>query len=297
MDPITIALLVSAGVAVVGPLIAEAMASGDRKKAEALREEAMKQFNIELPAVEAIAVQPDIVESQAAKSTGNVEAQQARMSALRGLSQRAAEGYNIEDRAAINAALNEISAQERGSREAIMRRLPARSGAQVAAMLSNQQAAAQQASQTGLDIAAQSRRQALQALSQTGNLAGEIDVDAFNQAMARGQAADAIAKFNAANRLQSAQQYEQNRLSQANLANEQRFRQQQAKAGALMGAGDLAAQEAQRTRQGVGGTAQGVSSAAGAYAAQQAYSEDPQVKLRRKKAEEELMKRGATGDF
>jgi len=297
MDPVTIGLLVSAGVAVVGPMIAEAMAQGDRQKAEALRQEAMRQFSIDLPNVETIAIQPERVESMAAKAQGSPEAQAARMEALRQLSQRAEEGYNIEDRAAINAALAEVGAQERGAREAILRKLPAQSGAQVAALLANQQAAAQQASQQGLDIAAQGRRQALQAIAGKGQLAGAIDEAMFGQALQRGQAADIIAKFNAANQMEAATGNEQRRLQQANLLTQQRMNQAMGRAGALGGLAGIREQEAQRIRQGVGGTAQGVSTAAGAYASQQAYEQDPYVKLRKKKQEEELKKLGSTGTY
>ena len=294
MDPITLSLLVSGGAALVGPLIADALSQGDRNKAEALRQEAMKQFNIQLPDVETIALQPERIQSLASQAQGSAEAQQMRMEALRQLSQRAAEGFNIEDRAAINAALADVSAQERGSREALLRKLPAQSGAQVAALLANQQAAAQQANQMGLDIAAQGRRQALQAIAGKGQLAGAIDEATFGQAFQRGQAADIIAKFNAANQMEAQNVNEQRRLQQANLANQLKMQQAMGRAGALSNLASLREQEAQRIRQGVGGTAQGVSTAAGAYAAQQAYESDPYVKLRKKKQQEELAKMGGS---
>jgi len=291
MDPITAGLIVG-GIGALGSLIADAMSRGDRQMAEALRQQAMQELGVELPTVEAIAIQPGIVESQAAKAQGSLEAQQTRMDALRQLSRRAAEGYTVEDRAAINAALSEVAQQERGSREAILRKLPAQSGAQVAAMLANQQAAAQQASQTGLDIAAQGRRRALEAISQTGKLAGDIDVATFEQAFNRGQAADVIAKFNEANRMEAAARNEANRLAQANRAADLTWEKAQRKAQALGGLSGTYETRGERTRGAVGGVTQGVASGVGVGLAQGAYESDPLVLLRRKKAEEELKRLG-----
>jgi len=82
MDPITAGLIVG-GIGALGSLIADAMSRGDRQMAEALRQQAMQELGVELPTVEAIAIQPGIVESQAAKAQGSLEAQQTRMDALR----------------------------------------------------------------------------------------------------------------------------------------------------------------------------------------------------------------------
>lgn len=275
MDPITL-MAISAGISAITPLIAEAFASGDRNKAESLRRQAMRELNITLPPVESIAIQ-----SQAAQAQTDEGAKASRAEALRLLSQRGREGFTVEDRAAINAALGEVSAQERGAREAIMRKLPAQSGAQVAAMLSNQQAAAQQANRMGLDVSALGRRQALEALAQQGQLAGQMESEAFRQSFAKGEAADAITRFNEANRMAAQQR-----------AQDIAMRQAEMRAGGLLGESQALQGQAQRTRQGVGGTGQAVSSALGQYGAYQSYQSDPTVMLRRRKAEEELKKYG-----
>lgn len=291
MDPIVGGLILG-GIGAIGGLISDALSRGDRDLAEALRQQAMRELSIDLPTVDAIAIQPGIVESQAAKAQGSLEAQQTRMDALRQLARRAGEGYTVEERAAINAALSEVAQQERGSREAIMRKLPAQSGAQVAAMLANQQAAAQQASQTGLDIAAQGRRKALEALAQTGKLAGDIDVTQFEQAFQRGQAADVISKFNEANRLEAAARNEANRLAQANRAADLTWEKAQRKAQALGGLSGSYETRGQRTREAVGGVTSGVQSMAGTAMAQAGMESDPLARLRRKRAEEELKRLG-----
>lgn len=180
-------------------LIGEAIAAGDDARAEELRRAAMQEYNIELPPLEAI--KANELQSQAAQAQGSAEAKSRRLAALRMLEQKGLEGYTAEDKAAVNDLLSDVGAAERGRREAFMSRLNPNSGAAVAAQLSSQQHAAQQANRRGLDLAAQSRRQALQALAQTGSLAGQIDESEFGQALQRGQAQDAIGRFNEANRI------------------------------------------------------------------------------------------------
>jgi len=295
MDPITIAAMIGVNLLIQG--ISAAVAQGDKAKAESLRNQALNEYNIELPPVEVIAIEPELVTSQVSRVVGSPEAQALRMDALRQLSRRAGEGYTVEERAALNQALGDVAAQERGAREAIMRKLPAQSGAQVAAMLANQQAAAQQASQQGLDIAAQGRRKALEALAASGRLAGDIDVDAFNQAMAKAQQLDAIAKFNVANKFEAARINEANRLQRDYEERAAALRRAEGRAGIKSGMSQFYQQQAAATQQAGAQTGQAVQSGIGAYAAQQAYNADPYVQLQRRRAEEELKKLGQGGSY
>ena len=205
----------------VGALIGEAIAQGDYEEAERLRKEAMAEYGIDIPPVREFAARQQ--QSQAAGAQGSPEAKAARMEALRQLSMRGDEGYNAEDKAAISDTLADVSRAERGGREAILRKLPANSGARTAALLSNQQAGAQRANQQGLEIAAGSRRQALQALAGQGQLAGDIDTSEFGQAFGRGQAGDAMSRFNEQNRFDAArfnsQQQQQQFGAKLGLAN------------------------------------------------------------------------------
>ncbi len=186
--------LLAAAAPLVASGIGEATAAGDDNKAEDLRRVAMEQFNIDLPPVQEISAR--YFESKA-ETAHNPEAQQSRMEALRMLGERAKEGYNVEDRAAINDALSEVNQRERGQRMAIEQNLDPNSGAMLAAKLANQQAGAQRANQQGLDIAAGSRAQALKALQMQEQVAGGIEDDEFR----RGQAGDAMAQFNENNRI------------------------------------------------------------------------------------------------
>jgi hypothetical protein len=214
------AQIAAAGIPAVLTLIGELMAAGDDAAAERARQQAMAEYNIDLPPVRQI--QAQALQSQAAGAQGSAEAKQSRLSALRMLQQRAQEGYTAEDKAAIADVLGETQAAERGSREAIMRRVNPNSGKGLGALLSNQQAGASRANRQGLDIAAGSRRQALQALAQQGQLAGGIDETEFGQNFQRGQAGDAISRFNETNRMDAgrfnAQQEQQRFGNQMGLA-------------------------------------------------------------------------------
>jgi hypothetical protein len=253
------AQIAAAGLPAVFALIGELWASGDEAQAEEMRQRAMAEFNIDLPPVREI--QAQAIQSQAAGAQGSQEAKASRLAALRMLQQRAQEGYTAEDRAAIADALGETQAAERGSREAIMRRVNPNSGKGLGALLSNQQAAASRANRQGLDIAAGSRRQALQALAQQGQLAGGIDETEFGQAFQRGQAQDAISKFNEANRMDAgrfnAQQHQQRFDNQTGLADK--------RAGQYGVQATDAQRRAERKRKMMMGAGQGVSQGVGAY--------------------------------
>jgi len=89
----------------------------------------------------------------------------------------------------------------------------------VAKNIAAQQAANRQA-QMGMDAKAQSEQRALQALMQSGQLAGQMQGQDFNQQSAKAQAADSISRFNAAN-TQSVQQRNVGARNTAQAANAQ----------------------------------------------------------------------------
>lgn len=135
---------------------------------------------------------------------------EAQMNALAGIQDIAAQGgMTATDRARLAQIQSENEAQLKGQQGAIMQNLAARGMSGGMSELVARQTAAQQAAnrqaQQGLDVAAQAEQRALQALMQYGQLGGQIGQQQFSQAAAKAQAADEIAKFNAAN-LASAQQ-------------------------------------------------------------------------------------------
>lgn len=125
---------------------------------------------------------------------------QNQLQALRRLQAASEEGYTDQDKAAVANLMADVNQQERGNRLALQQRMDPNSGAALAAQMSNQQAAAQRANMGGLNLAASSRAQALRALSQYGDMATGMRTQDFGEQEARARAADAVSKFNAANR-------------------------------------------------------------------------------------------------
>lgn len=188
----------SAAAPVIISLIGDAAASGDDEKAEQLRQQAMDEFNIQLPPVRTI--HAEYIQSQAAKA-GDPTATATRLELLKSLRQIGNEGYDAQDRAAISDMLSDVSQRERGQRMAIEQNLDPNSGAMIAAKLANQQASAQRANQQGLELAAQSRARRLQAMREQMGLANQMQDEAFQRA----QAGDAMAQFNERNRIGASQ--------------------------------------------------------------------------------------------
>lgn len=100
----------------------------------------------------------------------------------------------------------DINTNLKGQNDAIMQNLATRGmaggGSELVARQMNTQNAANRSAQMGMDLKAQAERRALEALMQSGQLSGQMQQQDFNQQSAKAQAADAINKFNAANKQQ-----------------------------------------------------------------------------------------------
>lgn len=109
-------------------------------------------------------------------------------------------GMNAQEKADLARVQSEVAQADRGRREAILQNLGARgmsgSGMELLSQLQSNQAATDRASQSGLDIAGQAQQRALQAIMNQGNLAGNMQGQAFSQQAQRAAAQDAINKFN-----------------------------------------------------------------------------------------------------
>lgn len=120
------------------------------------------------------------------------------------------EGYGVQDKAAIRDAMGEVSGEERGQRMALQDSMRARglgnSGMSMAAQMAAQQGGANRASSAGANIAAAGRNRALQALTQSGALAGQMRGQGFQEGAARAGAQDSINLRNANARQAAAQQ-------------------------------------------------------------------------------------------
>lgn len=112
-------------------------------------------------------------------------------------------GMTLQDQANLEKNLGNISAEERGHRQAILQNAAQRggygSGAALAAQLANQQDASQRAHQIGLDVNAQAQQRALQAIQAAGQLGTNLQNQEFNEKAKVSEAQDAIARWNAQN--------------------------------------------------------------------------------------------------
>ncbi len=220
---------------------------------------------------------------------------EAQLSALRQLQEVGdSQGLDIESRAELEQMKSELGAQERGQREAIMQSMASRgmsgSGLELASMLQSQQGSANRAAQSGFQIAADARRRALQAIMDSGELAGSVRSQDFGEQSAVAEAQDAINRFNTANRQDvsgrnvdrrnAAQEYnlkESQRIADTNVGirNEQEdhnkgliqkkfdndYRKAAGVAGQYESAADREAAEAERKRKMWAGIGQGVGTA------------------------------------
>jgi len=184
-----------------GSVLGHFLGASDRARAEKLRRRALEELG------------GDIGEwsdpSALAGVSTDPELRQAQMSALDQLAREGkAGGLSIESRAALREAEGETSARERGSREAILQDMARRgmsgSGNELAAALTNQQGAAERNSAAGTRAAADARARALQAMTQSGQLAGAVRGQDFGETTTRAGAVDDRNRFNATQRLQRA---------------------------------------------------------------------------------------------
>lgn len=136
--------------------------------------------------------------------TTDPAARQAQLNALSKLQEIGnAGGNDAQSRADLSRIQGDVNSQEQGREGAIQQNLAARGlsgglGELVQRNLSSQGAANTQAQQS-LDAQAQAQSRALQALSQSGQLGGQLQAQDFGQQQAKAQAQDAISKFNTQN--------------------------------------------------------------------------------------------------
>lgn len=223
MDPMTGYLIASAAAPVIGGLLGQNAAQGDREAAMRLRRQAMDAFaGLQLPSVKEQEILLEQLRSQGqltpemeqAITQGRSEmegistdprlkdAQLAALSSLQDIGNQG--GMSATDRARWNSMQSDLNRNAGAQQAAVMqnfaRRGQAGSGMELLAQLTNQQASADRASQQGMDIKAQAEQRALQALMSGGQLAGSMRDQDFSQASAKAQAQDAINRFNTQNR-------------------------------------------------------------------------------------------------
>lgn len=134
----------------------------------------------------------------------NPQARAAQMAALSQLQNLGNTGLTAADRMALTQIQNESAGKSNALNKSILANNAARgmagSGATLAAQLIGSQTAANQGAQNGLNVAAQAQQKALQAMSNAGALGSQIEGQQFGEEAQKAAAADAISRFNSANR-------------------------------------------------------------------------------------------------
>lgn len=230
MDPITAVIM---AVQTVAPLVAgaigDALAAGDKAKAQELANDAITKYKDIIPPQ----LQKAVAEQQQGTEFDNIASdprlRQLQMQALDSLgSEVNAKGMTAEDRAAYQQAEAKAGSQEAGFRGALEQQMAQRGLGGVgayASALANQQGTVNRSAMQGVQIASDSRDRYLNAINQLGGMAGSVRGQDWSQAAQRATAQDAINKGNTALRW-DAQQYnlglpQQNFENQMGLANAQ----------------------------------------------------------------------------
>ena len=151
----------------------------------------------------------------------------AQVQALNLLSQRASGGLNPEDMAKFNQLQQQAQSDAQAKQQQIMQNFAARGqgggGAELSALLANQQGSANRESEGGMQLGAQASQNALQAALQSGQLGGQLRSQDFGQASAKAQAQDMMNRFNVQNQVAQQQRnvQAQNQAQQYNLTQNQ----------------------------------------------------------------------------
>lgn len=127
----------------------------------------------------------------------------AELAALSDLEQQAKTGFTARDEADLAKLEGEVNRQNRGRLGAIQQNMASRgmsgSGMDIAAQVAASQDATERQALAALEKNAQMGERKQSATSRLGGLASQLQGRDFNQAAAKAQAADAIARFNTAN--------------------------------------------------------------------------------------------------
>lgn len=189
-------------------------------EAQKLAFEELKQQGVLTPELEqAILEGPSAFESLT-EDPSLREDQRASYLALKDIADQG--GLTAVSEANLNRGLTRAANESKSRRDAAMSRLAAQgragSGFQLAADLAGEQDAATLGNQTALDVNAEAQRQALEAMAQSGAMAGNIRSQDYRVAADRAGAADAIGARNASAK-RDAQSANVNRLNSAQEAN------------------------------------------------------------------------------
>jgi len=152
------------------------------------------------------------------------DSQMASMSALDDIASSG--GMNAQDRANLSKIQSQTATADRGRRQAIQQGMASRgmggSGMDLMAQMQSSQAATDQQGQQGLDVAGMAQSRALDAMMQSGQMAGNVRGQDWQQDSDRASARDRINSFNTQNRNRNSEfnAGQQNNNSQFNARNQ-----------------------------------------------------------------------------
>lgn len=239
MDPASLAGGLFGGIGgIIGGVLGQAQQQNAQQFQRDTLERMLQQYqNIPLPVLQKL-VPTLLGQSAESQVSTDPKIQAAQMQALKGLQDEVSSGGMTQaDQAAMNLAANDASQRERTQRSAVQNMLAARglggSGAAVGAMLAGEPQAQDRQAQAGQEAQVAARTRALQALQESGSLAGQIRGQQFTEADRAAQAKDLFTKYNAT-ALDNGQQYN-------NGVAQQQYNNQLGKQNAVAGAaGSLA---------------------------------------------------------
>ena len=275
--------LATAGLGIAAGLYGQMRSAEDRKRQEQMIRAQMAEIDaLQIPEEEKLqykaALMNDIAKEEAIlqgqTSLDSIQLdpalRQAQMQALASLESQSRGEFGAEERARLDQIQRQAQQAERGSRGAIMQGMQRRgisgSGLELAAQLQNQQASADRQAMEGVQLEAQAKQRALDALSRYGAQARGMEEADYGRSLQAAQARDAIERFNVGQRT-GVQQRNVGATRDIGLANVQaqnqasrfnagavadRYNMQQNKArlkgGALGGLGDMYGQRARDTQ-------------------------------------------------
>ncbi len=238
-------LILGAAGSILGDVLGGVFGGADRSKAEALFKEAMAEVN-------AVGGPPDLaheivlnkfkqaglwkpeLEEAIKQQVSNVAGikedaglRDMQKSVLEDLARRGKGGLGAEDRAAYNQMRQQVQQDTEAKRQQIMQNAAARgtagAGGELAAQLMAAQSGADTASAQGDRISADASRRALEAMTSSGQMAGQLRGQDFDIANTKASAADEMDRFNVMNSIerQRANVQRQNDAARYNLDSEQ----------------------------------------------------------------------------
>lgn len=242
-----IAGIASAGAGILGGVIGGLASQGDRDRATAMMQDAMNELkNVKIPDIEKQKIvlkkltqqgiitpekEQEILQDQSSfeKIQEDKQLRDTQVNSLNALKKIANLGLTPEQRADLNDMRSklerDIQARDQSIIQNMQQRGQAGSGSELAQRLLSSQQQSENAASAGDRLAAMAYQNQLNAIRQSGSLAGDIRNQDFGVEAAKASAADKISQFNTQNRIgvQERNVNASNQAQQKNLGEKQRI--------------------------------------------------------------------------